>query len=418
VQDLIQISWGWLALVGSMVLLPETRSWRLASAGLGALVLALAALRVTYGSGGLPEDFAAVEVALLVLGLAAVLGGMIRGARGRRGVLAAALAGVGVVLVSGRVETIVRAAPPGQSAAALGVVAVTAGLAWAAAHRVLARVGTRARAPLEAVDLRSVGVAVGGVVLAATGPHLLVVGLGVLLASLAVWAGEARPRGFRAALPFLLTAGALIPAGWLLLAIAGEQKLAVVSLSDLPLSPAAEALLAPLLLGAAWSLTGLWPLPRSRVAGITGVAGALLLARIAVPVLPHGLEHWRPLAFPVLALGVCQGIASGRWPAVMIAAALMALVSGSAEFPAAVWCLGGAALATELAARLWPRQPGWVRCASAVAAGYGVWPATVAGLRAEVVYTTLAVGGAAILLAAGIRVDPSHGQIHISRFDT
>ena len=299
--------------------------------------------------------------------------------------LVAALAGAGVVLLWGRLGTIARAAPLGASAAALGVVAVTAGLFWAAAHWVLARLGTRPGTPLEAVDPRSVGVALAGVVLAATGPHLLIVGLGVLFASLAVWGGSARPRGFPATLPFLVTVAALIPAGWLFLAIAGEQGLAVVSLSDLPLSPAAEALLAPLLLVAAWSVTGLWPLPRSRVAGVTGVAGVLLLARVAVPALPQGLDHWRPLAFPILAIGLWQGIVSGRWATVMIAGALMALASGSAEFPAAAWCLGGAALATELAARLWPRRLGWVRCAAALAAGYGVWPATVAGLRAEVV---------------------------------
>jgi hypothetical protein len=56
-----------------------------------------------------------------------------------------------------------------------------------------------------------------------------------------------------------------------------------------------------------------------------------------------------------------------------------------------------------------------VRCAAVLAAGYGAWPAAVAGLRAEVVYTTLTVAGIAVLLAAGGRVDPSHGQIHISR---
>jgi hypothetical protein len=102
----------------------------------------------------------------------------------------------------------------------------------------------------------------------------------------------------------------------------------------------------------------------------------------------------------------------------MVGGALMALASGSAEGPPAAWCLGGAALAAELVTRLWPRQLGWARCITALVAGYGLWPATVAGLRAEVVYTVLAVAGAAVLLAAGSRVDPSHGQIHISGFET
>jgi len=415
---LIQINWGWVAMVGSTVLLPDSRAGRVAGAGLGALALALAALRVSYGSGSLPSNFAAVETALVLVGLAALLGGMVRGARGRRGVMAAALAVVGVVLIWGRLGTIAGAAPLGGSAAALAVVGGTAGLAWATAHWVLARVGPGSGTPQEAVDLRSVAVGVAAVVLAATGSNLLLVGLGVLFASFAMWGGVSRPRGLPAALAVLLTIAALIPAGWLFFAIAGDQGLALVTLADLPLSPAGETLLAPLLLVAAWSVAGLWPLPRSRVAGITGAAGVLLLARVAFPALPDGLEHWRPLAFPILGIGVLQGTASGRWPAVMVGGALMALASGSAEGPAAAWCLSGAALVAELIPLLWPRHLVWVRCITALVAGYGVWPATVAGLRAEVVYTALTVVGAAVLLTAGRRVDPSHGQIHISRFAT
>jgi hypothetical protein len=417
---LIQTNWGWVAMVGSTVLLPDSRAGRVAGAGLGALVLALAALRVSSGSGSLPGNFAAVEMALVLVGLAALLGGMVRGARGHRGVMAAALAIVGVVLIWGRLGTIAGAAPLGESAAALGVVGGMAGLAWVAAHWALARVGAGSETPVEVeeVDLRSVAVGVAAIVLAASGSNLFLLGLGVLFASLAMWAGATRPRGLSAALPFLLAIVALIPAGWLFFTIAGDQGLAVVTLADLPLSPAAETLLAPLLLVAAWSVAGLWPLPRSPVAGITGAVGVLLLARVAFPALPGGLDHWRPLAFPILAIGVLQGTASGRWPAVMIGGALMALASGSAEGPAAAWCLGGAAFAAQLVIRLWPRHLVWVRCLTALAAGYGVWLAAVAGLRAQVVYTVLTVLGAAVLLAAGGRVDPSHGQIHISRLET
>ena len=95
----------------------------------------------------------------------------------------------------------------------------------------------------------------------------------------------------------------------------------------------------------------------------------------------------------------------------------MALASGSVEGPPAAWCLGGAALATELLASHTGREVAWLRCTAILAAGYGVWPATVAGLGVEVVYTTLTVAGLAVLLAASSRVDPSPGQIHISRFD-
>jgi hypothetical protein len=124
------------------------------------------------------------------------------------------------------------------------------------------------------------------------------------------------------------------------------------------------------------------------------------------------------LAYPILAIGMWQGTASGRWPAVMVGGALMGLASGSVEGPRAAWCLGGAALVAELVALIPRREAAWVGCAAVLAAGYGAWPAAVAGLRAEVVYTTLTVAGIAVLLAAGGRVDPSHGQIHISRFES
>ncbi|HEU4954128.1 MAG TPA: hypothetical protein VFT28_06115 [Gemmatimonadales bacterium] len=415
---MIHTDWGWIALVGSTVLLPDSRGRRLAAAGLGALVLALAALQTGNTSGGLPGDFAAVELALVLIGLTALLGGLVRGTRaGPRGMAAASLALVGVALAWRPIGTIAGAAPLGGSAAAIGVVGAAAGLAWAAARWLLARRGIPAQRQ-DLVNLRSAGTAVGGVLLAGFGPHLFVVGLGVLIASLAVWVGATRPRTVPDALPALVALATLIPAGWLLLAIAGEQGLALATLSELPLSPAAETLLAPLLLLAGWSPAGLWPSPRTRVAGIAGVAGLLLVARVVGPVLPEGLEHWRPLAFPILAIGLWQGAVAGRWPAVMIGGAMMALASGSAEGLLAAGCLGGAALVTALVARVTGRELAWLRCAALLAAGYGVWPAAVAGLRAEVVYTTLTVAGLAVLLAAGARVDPSHGQIHISRFDT
>ena len=416
---MIHTDWGWMAFVGSTVLLPDSRGRRLAAAGLGALVLALAALQAGNTSGGLPGDFAAVELALVLVGLTALLGGVVRGTRaGLRGMAAASLALVGVALAWGPIGTIARAAPLGESAAAIGVVGGAAGLAWAAARWLLARRGIPAQRPVDLVDLRSAGTAVVGALLAGFGPHLFVVGLGVLIASLAVWVGATRPRTVPDALPALLAIATLIPAGWLLLAIAGEQGLALATLPDLPLSPAAETLLAPLFLLAGWSPAGLWPSPRTRVTGIAGVAGLFLVARVVGPVLSEGLEHWRPLAFPILAIGLWQGAVAGRWPAVMIGGAMMALASGSVEGPLAAVCLGGAALVTELVARATGRELAWLRCAALLAAGYGVWPATVAGLRAEVVYTTLTVAGLAVLLAAGGRVDPSTGQVHISRFDT
>jgi hypothetical protein len=416
---LIHSEWGWVALVGSTLLLPDLNGRRLAAGSLGALLLALAGLQVGQRSAALPESFAAVEMALVVIGLAGLSWGVARAARrGTRGWLAAALGLAGVVLAWGDIAIIVRAAPLGATAAALGVVGGAAGLAWGAARQVLARLGAVQRTAAEATDSRTLGAATAGVLLAGWAPHVFLVFLGVLIASLAEWHGSARPRRLRSALSAVLAVGALIPAGWLLLAIAGDQGLALATLSELPLSPAAESLLAPLLLIAAWSSVGLWPFKRTRVAGIAGAAGLLLVARVVVPALPEGLDHWRALAYPILAVGLWQGTASGRWPSVMVGGALMALSSGSVEGPRAAWCLGTAALVAELVAHIPRRELVWVLCAVVLVAGYGAWPATVAGLRAEVVYTTLTVAGIAVLLAAGGRVDPSRGHIHISRLES
>jgi len=418
-QDLIHSEWGWVALVGSTLMLPDSRGRRVAAGALGALLLAMVGLQVGQGSGALPESFAAVEMALVVIGFSAFFWGVAwAGWWETRGWMAAALGLAGVVLAWGSIAIIARAAPLGGTAAAFGVVGGAAGLAWAAARQVLARVDAVQRTAAEVKDSRTLGAAAAGVLLAGWGPHVLLVFLGVLLASLAAWHGSARSRGLRAALPAVVAVGALIPAGWLLLTIAGEQGLALTNISELPLSPAAESLLAPLLLLAAWLPLGLWPLERTRVAGIAGVAGLLLVSRVIGPALPEGLDHWRRLAYPILAIGMWQGTASGRWPAVMVGGALMGLASGSVEGPRAAWCLGGAALVAELVALIPRREAAWVGCAAVLAAGYGAWPAAVAGLRAEVVYTTLTVAGIAVLLAAGGRVDPSHGQIHISRFES
>jgi len=147
---LIHTDWGWMAFVGSTVLLPDSRGRRLAAAGLGALVLALAALQAGNTSGGLPGDFAAVELALVLVGLTALLGGVMRGTRaGLRGMAAASLALVGVALAWGPIGTIARAAPLGESAAAIGVVGGAAGLAWAAARWLLARRGIPAQRPVD-----------------------------------------------------------------------------------------------------------------------------------------------------------------------------------------------------------------------------------------------------------------------------
>jgi hypothetical protein len=410
VQDLIHIAWGWPALVGGVVLLPDARRRRIAAAGLGALALALAGLRVGGGQAQLPADFAGVELALVLIGLAVLVSAAFSTARSRgRWALALVLLAAGVVLLLGNIVTLARAARMGGTIAALGVMGGVGALVWVGAGKLLPRAAPSAAEQGRPIAPRWIACAAGGVLLAALAPHVLLIFAGVVLAAIAVGAeGLRRPR-FSSAVAPAVAVGTLAAAGWLLVAIAGDQGLATVTLPELPLSPAAETLLAPLLLLAGWSVAGLWPMPRSPLTGLAGLAGLFLLGRLVVPTLPQGLEHWRPLAYPVLGLALWQAVASRRWAAALIGGALFALIAGTRDGVAAVWWLGAGALAEAVAGYLARGDAPWLVCLAALAAGIGTVPGTAAGLGAEVVYTTVTVAGLAVLLAAGgspVREDP------------
>ena len=397
---MIHTDWGWLGLVGGVVLVPTIRMRRLAAGGLAALALALGALRVG-DRGSLPGDFAAVELALVLLGalvLAAAVLPAVRG--GWRGAVAALLLAAGFLLLMGNLRAVGSVAPLAGTLAALAVVAGVAGLAWQGARLVLRRWPAPGAGTAPRIGPRWAGCAAAGVVLAAIGPQVLLIFAGVVLSALAIGSDALGGRRLSPAWAVVIVVIALGPAAWLLVTIAGDQSLATAELSELPLSPAAEVLLAPLLLLAAWSVAGLWPMPRSTITGIAGLAGLMLIARVAVPALPEGLEHWRPLAYPILSVGLWQAVVSRRWPAALVGWALFALISGSRDAGSSAWWLGGAALGATIAEYSARREVAWLSCLSALAAGVGALPAAVAGLEGEVVYTTLTVAGIAVLLAA------------------
>jgi len=405
VQDLIQTDWGWLALVGGAVVLPDARMRRRAAGGLGALVLALAALRVGGGPGRLPTDFAGVELALVLIGIAVLAAAVFSaGRRGRRGALGSALVAAGLVLLLRDFGALVRVARLGGTIAALGVIGGLAALAWAAAAAALRRVPLTAD-PGRPIAVRWMAWAAAGVLLTALAPHVLLIFAGMALGTVAISADGIGRHRLSSLTPVVITVATLGAAGWLLVTIAGDQSLATSALSELPLSPAAETLLAPLLLLAAWSVAGLWPMGRSPLTGLAGLAGLFLLGRVAVPALPDGLEHWRPLAYPILGLALWQAVASRRWAAALIGGGLFALVSGTRDGVAAACWLGFGALAVAMAG--FPaRHAPWLLCLAMLAAGVGTLPGTAAGLEVEVVYTTITVAGVALLLAAGGRRVP------------
>jgi hypothetical protein len=132
---------------------------------------------------------------------------------------------------------------------------------------------------------------------------------------------------------------------------------------------------------------------------------------VAVPAVPAGLEHWRPLAMPLIVLGIWHAALSGRLAAVAVGLAWVGLLGASrAGLTGAALLLAGA-LTLELAGDSGERFRSWkpaVRVVSALAAGAGALLAIESGLRAEVVYTVLAVGG--VVLAAGRAWPRSSGE--------
>jgi len=388
-----------LILVG-LVLLPGTGG-RL---GLGAVVafnLGQAALRVAPAADA---STTAVNVGLALTGVAAALTAALRTfARERRG---SAIAGAALVVAGAAAAVWQLRAPLALAGSArtlvavLGIGAVAAGLALAVGLDVrrLRSVHGQAQTSEPAGEARIGGLAIvraspgaiaaiaAGTLAAAVGPHVGAVFGGVALAALAgVWLerGGARGAGIAAA---AVTVAALGVAYWLLDTIAGPVGLALAALPEVPLSDAAERLLALPLAGVTWLLLGLWPLPRRPLASALAPAGVALWARVAAPALPDGIAHWQPLVALAAVAGLWHGAVAGRTRGLVLGLALLALAcSGPTSAAAAVLLVIGA-IAADVGS-------GVFRRAGVVAAGLGMLLAFEAGLRAQVVFTVLAAVG-------------------------
>jgi hypothetical protein len=116
--------------------------------------------------------------------------------------------------------------------------------------------------------------------------------------------------------------------------------------------------------------------------------------------MPDGLEHWRPLAMPLLVAGAWHAALSGRTSGLTVGMAGVGLLSLAPEGRLGAALLLGGALVIELG-RLAPSLPArrLTALASGVAAAVGGVLAVEAGLRGEVVYTVLVV--AALVAAVG-----------------
>ncbi|HEX6614877.1 MAG TPA: hypothetical protein VF046_01085 [Gemmatimonadales bacterium] len=366
--------------------------------------LAIAAARAA--SWPFPAGFVAVDAALLIV--AVVLGAVAVVMTLRRTTEALAVAG-SLVLALGSVsllwagrEQLLAVSLRGLASAMLIVAAVVVVLALLV--RVAGREPSAAMTPIRHPAM--IGLVLGAVAMA--GPHLALVVAGLVLAAWSGW-WLARAVGLTRIPAAPLLTLVLVPACWFFWTIAGPESLRIASLPELPLSPAAELLLAPALLLAAWALAGLWPLHRQEPGALTAAVGLLLLARVALPAVPEGVDHWRPIAMPVVVIGLWHAALTRRWSLVAVAMAWVGMLAPAPGGPGGAGLLVAAALLLEAAVRLGPdhaRATLIVRLVAALAGSWGALLAASAGLHGEVVYTVVAVTGVA---AAAVALTPLRG---------
>jgi len=399
VQDVIQPQF--LALVLAAPLLPPGRGRALAAVGAIAAGLALAGLHagIEVPAAALPTAFLAVQSALFaggaILGIAAAVEGSLA-ARGSRARLAgaglAAVGGIGVGLSATRYLRASALVPLVFGGLAMGAIGLA--LLWA---------GTRLRpssGPSDDLLTRPAGlIAIGtGALMAAASPWSGPILLGAVLAAAGGWMCARSRDARRLPLAPALTL-ALAPAWWLMRTIAGPEGLATASLPDLPWSPAAEQLLGALLLLAAWAMSGLWPLHREEPSLLTSPVAALLIARVALPAFPDGLDHWRALVMPLVLIGGLHGVLTGHRSEALTALAWVGLAAATAQGEVGAGLVLVGALILEAGERLGTRVDVVARLIAALAIGTGALLVTEAGLRTEVVYTVCAVAG--LVVAAG-----------------
>jgi hypothetical protein len=391
VQDVIQLEF--LSLVLAAPLLPPGRARALAAGGAIAGGLALAALR----AGGeqpmstLPAGFLAMQGALFVLGAGLGIGAAVAawesgGSRRPAGAVLSVVGGIGLGLSC--VPYLHAADFVPLLAAAVATAAVGFVLAWGAA-----RLGSSSGAS-QGVCTRRGGLALigAGVLLATISPWAGPILLGAMVTAAGGWVCAGARGARRLPIAPLLTL-TLVPAWWLMRTIARPEGLATAWLPDLPWSPAAEQLLGALLLLAAWAMSGLWPLQRQEPAALTAPVAALLMARVALPAFPDGLEHWRALVMPVVLVGGLHGMLTGNRSAALAGLAWVGIATaiGPGQAGAGLVLLAGVIfLAAE---RLGTRLEVAAQLLATLAAGSGALLVTEAGLRTEVVYTVGAVAG-------------------------
>jgi hypothetical protein len=241
-----------------------------------------------------------------------------------------------------------------------------------------------------------------GTSLAALGPHLVLVFCGAILTAWSAWRlspptpGQTIPAG--PALTLLL-----LPTYWLLGTIAGPVGLAMPSLSDVPLSPAAERLFSAALLLVAWGMSGLPPFHRRMAGAFSAPAAAILLARVGMDAAPEGLGYWRTIVFPVLVAALWYAALRKRPELVAAAGGFLGLLSLDPDGLVGGYLLLAAAILLEVGSRT-GEDRWWIRAPLVFLAALGGIEALTGTLRVEVVYSVLAVIGAGVALVTAGRI--------------
>ena len=379
-------------LAAGIATLEEGPARRLGAAGLVALALGIAASGLPAPSSA--RGFLAVNAGLILLGTTASVAALVLAARQARGagLLGPLVGAAGGVLALADVARAAARAGWMSAAVAIALGLVAGGWVWLRRRAVR---GATARGHPPGLDPRWPGlllVAVGALA-AGLGRHI-----GVLLTGAAINAWGAwlvLPRTSRP-LPYAPVAllGVLAATLWLLAAIAGPEGLALAAIPSLPLSVAAERLVALLLAAAAWILSGLVPWRQPAGGALTAQVACWMLVRLGIPAVPAGLEHWRPALFPLAVVSIWSAGLAGRLSSVAVAGAVIGVASLE---PAAI---RGAGLLLAAAVALEARlvAPPLLRAGAAAAAAWGAIGVLGGGLRAEVVYTVVACIGAAVAL--------------------
>jgi hypothetical protein len=182
-----------------------------------------------------------------------------------------------------------------------------------------------------------------GLLIAAVGPHLLLLGVGTLFVLFRP-ARRALLNDRRGWLVLLLGAAALLAgAFFLLFTILGSLGSRMAEIASGPFSPAAERLLVLLIGLASLTLSGLPPFHRAPWRFSLAPLAAILLSRILAAALPGGLADWDTPAMLWLVAALTYGALSRRWSLVAVAGGLISLWSGltAGIFPGCVLVLWG-----------------------------------------------------------------------------